>query len=327
MKHLPKEDPKKEKKEKKEKRAPDEFEEQKLPLEEQNVTPEEQNIPPEVLQQLPPEVRSQLGYVEEQQPIFKSAIGENKGLGDSIDRLREGFEKIGLTLIGRMGEFASTLERVVMTVARIEKVENLTAETTYFLKNLQKTLEEFGRDFKKITNRMDDLASGFEDVKKEVAELKSGKMISPPIRTERRAPARPKIAESPVESIPPIESPESFVKEEPEMPIASPEISSSIQSEQTAAESISVKIEGTDVDMIFESVQGQIKEGIPTTAMAEILDQAREIISQTCKWTPAIYEIGKLARKLRKDNEVLSESDCVDLLKKLQEWKSQILQV
>ena len=326
VKHLPKEDSKKEKKEKKEKTAEDESEEQKSSAEEQNVPPEAQNIPPEVLQQLPPEVRSQLGYIEEQQPIFKPANGESKGLSNSIERLREGFEKIGLTLIGRMGEFASTLERVVMTVARIEKVENLTAETTYFLKNLQKTLDGFGRDFKKITDRMDDLTSGFDNVRKEVAELKSGRIAGPPSTPAPRYPATPQVTEQPSETIPSIEPPESHFNKELEMPTASPVEAAPIQTGHSSAEAPTLTAGGTDVNTIFENVQIQIKAGISTATMADILDQAREIISQVCKWTPAVYEIGKLARKLRKDSAVLSENDCIDLSKKVQEWKVQILQ-
>ena len=326
MTHLPKEDSKKEKKEKKEKKAEGESEEQSVPSEEQNIASEEQNIPPEVLQQLPPEVRAQLGYEEEQKPIFAPVSGENKGLSGSIDRLREGFEKIGLTLIGRMGEFASTLERVVMTVARIEKVENLTAETTYFLKNMQKTLEGFGRDFKKITDRIDDLASGFENVRKEVAELKSGKIVTAPIRGEPRAPTVPKVKISAAASIPSIELPEISFNKEPEMPIAVPEELPAIQTESVPSESPTFTARGNDVNTIFINIENQIKTGISTSVIAELLDQAREVISQTSKWTPAIYEIGKLARKLRKDNAALSESESIELSKKLQEWKTQILQ-
>lgn len=323
MKHLPKEDSKKERKEKKGIKTEDESEEQKIPSEDQIRVTEEQNIPPEVLQQLPSEVRSQLGYIEDQQPIFKPAIGESKGLSDSIDRLREGFEKIGLTLIGRMGEFASTLERVVMTVARIEKVENLTAETTYFLKNMQKTIEGFGRDFKKITDRMDDLTTGFENVKKELTELKSERLGGPPIPSIPRIPTIPQVRRSPDESLSSTEPSEVVINKESGIPTAIPEIISPLQAESASAE---VSTGGNDVNMIFENVQKQIKAGMPTAAIGEILDQARENISQICKWTPAIYEIGKLARKLRKDTSVLSKSDSINLSKKVQEWKAQIIQ-
>ena len=102
-------------------------------------------------------VRSNLGGVV----YWNTSIQEytrfywTRGLpsNDIADMLYD--EKIGLTLIGRMGEFASTLERVVMTVARIEKVENLTAETTYFLKNLQKAIDGFKRDYGKIVDKID----------------------------------------------------------------------------------------------------------------------------------------------------------------------------
>jgi len=314
---------------------------------------EGQNIPPEVLAQLPPEVRAQLGIVEEQKPIFKLADGESKGLSNSIDRLREGFEKIGLTLIGRMGEFASTLERVVMTVARIEKVENLTAETSYFLKNLQKTFEGYNRDFKKITDKIEDLGAGFEMVRKELAELKAIRAVSPQAMAEPQSPAIPHVHFNVPESAPqraPVEN--AFTKKH-EIPIAN-----SVEVPAIPAESVpiskpsavvslnrppalkpsakpvapvpapthAITTGGTDVNIILDNLQAQVKAGISSASMADLLDQAREIISQNCKWTPAIYEIGKLARKLRKDSMALSENECIDLSKKILEWKAQILQ-
>ena len=310
MKPLPKEDPKKEKKIQGE--------------------PEGQNIPPEVLAQLPPEVRAQLGVVEEQKPIFRPADGENKGLSNSIDRLREGFEKIGLTLIGRMGEFASTLERVVMTVARIEKVENLTAETTYFLKNLQKTFDGYNRDFKKMGDRIEELGLGFEVVRREIAELKTIRAVSPPVMVEPVPQAVPVSNAFNEKQITPIGN----SVEVPTIPAESAPISrpsAVVTSNSSPASKPSnpaprVTAGGTNVNIIFDNIQAQVKVGISSISIADILDQAREIISQNSKWTPAIYEIGKVARKYRKDSAVLSENECIDLSKKIAEWKAQILQ-
>ena len=334
MKPLPKEDSKKEKKTSEES--------------------EGQNIPPEVLAQLPPEVRAQLGIVEEQKPIFKPVTEESKGLSNSIDRLREGFEKIGLTLIGRMGEFASTLERVVMTVARIEKVENLTAETSYFLKNLQKTFEGYNRDFKKITDKIEDLGVGFEMVRKELAELKSIRAVSPQAMAEPQSPVIPHVHFNVPESAPQGALVENAFTKKHEIPIAN-----SVEVPAIPAESVTISrpsavvslnppsasrhsakpvapapapappitTGGTEVNIILDNLQAQVKAGIASVSMADILDQAREIISQNSKWTPAIYEIGKLARKLRKDSVALSENECIDLSKKIAEWKAQILQV
>lgn len=301
---MPKEDPKKEKKIQGE--------------------PEGQNIPPEVLAQLPPEVRAQLGVVEEQKPIFKPATGENSGLANSIDRLREGFEKIGLTLIGRMGEFASTLERVVMTVARIEKVENLTAETTYFLKNLQKTFDGYNRDFKKMGDKIEELGLGFEVVRKEIAELKTMRPVSQPVMAEplpQRAPVGAAFNER--QEIPVANS-----VEVPTIPAESAPISrpSAVVASNPSNPAPPITAGGTNVNRIFDNIQAQVKVGMSSISIADILDQAREIISQNCKWTPAIYEIGKVARKFRKDSAVLSENECIDLSKKIAEWKAQILQ-
>lgn len=310
MKPLPKEDPKKEKK--------------------IAAVPEGQNIPPEVLAQLPPEVRAQLGVVEEQKPIFRPPTGESKGLSDSIDRLREGFEKIGLTLIGRMGEFASTLERVVMTVARIEKVENLTAETTYFLKNLQKTFDAYNRDFKKITDRIEDLGTGFEAVRREIAELKTMRAVNPPVMAEPLPQAAPLgVAFNERHEIPAANSIEVPTIPAESAPISRPSAmvtSNPAPAPKSTASAPPVTAGGTNINIILENVRAQVKAGIAAVAMADILDQAREIISQNSKWTPAVYEIGKFARKLRKDNAVLSENECTDLSKKIAEWKAQILQ-
>jgi hypothetical protein len=310
VKPLPKEDPKKEKK--------------------VEQVPEGQNIPPEVLAQLPPEVRAQLGVVEEQKPIFRPATGENKGLSDSIDRLREGFEKIGLTLIGRMGEFASTLERVVMTVARIEKVENLTAETTYFLKNLQKTFEGYNRDFKKMTDKIEELGLGFEVVRKEIAELKMIRAVNPPVMAESLPHAAPLgVVYNERHEIPVANSIDVPIIPAESAPISRPSAvvtSHPAPAPKSSAPAPPMTAGGTNVNVIFDNLQAQVKVGIASNSMADILDQAREIISQNCKWTPAIYEIGKVARKYRKDSAVLSENECIDLSKKIAEWKTQIIQ-
>ncbi len=293
-----------------------------------------QNIPEEVLQQLPPEVKAQLGYKEEEKPIFRGPSGAGAGLSDSIDRLREGFEKIGLTLIGRMGEFASTLERVVMTVARIEKVEKSTAETTYFLKNLQKTLDEFKRDFNKVVDKIGSVEIDVERIANEMANLKSQIAMGPIPQPSPQEPARP------TQMPPPITKPQ--VPTPTAQPVAVP-----LQTANTPAPTIetppapqipstshpppantptTAAPQPTSVASIFSNLKGQAKVGANSNSIADLLDQAREQISATCKWTPAIYEIGKLARKLRKDNTTLTQNDEIEISQLLDQWKNQITQ-
>ncbi|NVM53894.1 MAG: hypothetical protein HWN66_09345 [Candidatus Helarchaeota archaeon] len=267
--------------------------------------PSEQTIPEEVLKQLPPDVKAQLGYVEEQKPIFKPPSGVNAGLSDSIDRLREGFEKIGLTLIGRMGEFASTLERVVMTVARIEKVENLTAETTYFLKNLQKTLDGFTRNFNKIVDQIDNIEINIEQMSKEIEDLKkiasSGQIIPiPPQPIATPATIIPEISTNrplatPSEPSPPTQKPAPPAAKDP-------------------------------IDILFIDLQDQIKVGANTKKIADILDHARETISAASKWIPEIYQIRKLAQKLRKLDTPLSQKESDEIINLLNQCKKQMKQ-
>ncbi|MHA1278490.1 MAG: hypothetical protein ACTSQI_13640 [Candidatus Helarchaeota archaeon] len=306
-------------------------------------TSPEQNIPEEVLQQLPPEVKAQLGYKEEQKPIFKAPSGPDAGLSDSIERLREGFEKIGLTLIGRMGEFASTLERVVMTVARIEKVEKSTAETTYFLKGLQKTLENMKRDFNKVVDKIGNLEIDVERIANEVTGLKSQISTAPvplPLSqqsvnpVEKSSPLSQHVVKEPISPpidtpIPPENQPTKPVQTPPPptgQPLAqihTPSAPSLPTSEITTPPITSSS--GT-VESIFTNLKSQIKVGANSIMIADLLDNAREQISETCKWTPAIYEIGKLARALRKNNNVLTQTDELEITQLLDQWNNQISQ-
>ena len=60
------------------------------------------------------------------------------------------------------------------------------------------------------------------------------------------------------------------------------------------------------------------------SVVADLLDKAREQIAQECKWTPAIYEIGKLARKLRKSGTTMSKKDSNEVSELLEQWQGQI---
>ena len=123
-----------------------------------------QDIPKEVLEQLPDSVKAELGVEtspQKKEGVFSSE--EARNITEGMNRMSTAFEKIGLTLIGRMGEFATTLERIMMIVARIEKVENLVAEMKYFMKGLQKTLDGLQRSVDNVSNM---------DVSAELSELK-----------------------------------------------------------------------------------------------------------------------------------------------------------
>ncbi|NVM31179.1 MAG: hypothetical protein HWN65_20240 [Candidatus Helarchaeota archaeon] len=292
-----------------------------------------QNIPEEVLRQLPPEVKAQLGIVEAQKPIFKPPSGADAGLSDSIDRLREGFEKIGLTLIGRMGEFASTLERVVMTVSRIEKVENLAAETTYFLKNLQKTLEGFKRDFSRMTDSIDNMEIEMSELKQRVAGMPAAPIQPSP----EAARAQPAVTQTPSASV--MNAAKSPVKKPITAPIAAPTTTPpSLSAPAPAPTRTPDPVQppaptpapeptptGSPVDILFRELYAQIKVELNPKMLADLLDRARERITQTCKWTPAIYEIGKLARKIRRSKKVLSHKDISDVNETLDQLKKQMV--
>jgi len=257
-----------------------------------------QNIPEEVLKQLPAEVKAQLGYVEEQKPIFKPASGANPGLSDSIDRLREGFEKIGLTLIGRMGEFASTLERVMMTVARIEKVENLTAEITYFLKNLQKVLDGFERNFNKVVDKMDNVEIDIERMAREITDLRKGIASGAIAMPQAVVPQRPVATPQPAMN----QSTTNVVNN------SSPQPTNHTQT-PSPAQDATLQSAGGPLSSVFAELNNKFRAGMNTQLAADILDQARETISEGTKWTPAIYELGKVARNLRRTEELLSTDD------------------
>ena len=153
---------------------------------------EEQNIPPEVMEKLPPEIRAQLGIEakkEEPKTIFAPGT-DTKNITDSLARLRDGFEKIGLTLIGRMGEFTTTLERVSMAVGKIDKVESSASEVTYLMKKIEKKLDEFNVNFSKMTKNNENISFTLNQIKNDINELKN-------------RPVQPEIQQVPVQSVQP----------------------------------------------------------------------------------------------------------------------------
>ena len=133
----------------------------------------DQNIPPEVMEKLPPEIKAQLGVEEPKKQTTLFAPGtDTSNISESLARLREGFEKIGLTLIGRMGEFTTTLERVSLSVQRIDKVESAASEVSYLLKKTEKKFDEFNVTFSKITQTTDQLTFALKKIQDDIEELK-----------------------------------------------------------------------------------------------------------------------------------------------------------
>jgi archaellum component FlaC len=352
----------------------------------------DQNIPPEVLEKLPPEVKSQLGIEEKKEPKTLFAPGtDTSDISESLARLREGFEKIGLTLIGRMGEFTTTLERVSLTVQRIDKVESSASEANYNMKKIEKKLDEFNVNFTKMADKYEEFSFVLNQIKNDIAELKGGKITSvtqptQAIKTQKtqiQAPAAT-VEENPTEpttqpemeaSIPEQAKVQPIVPEPPEAPKVSEaqEVEPSkfevqlpdIEGEPIARETPTIEIpdiEGEPIkpnaqpeveipqieggaiekeeekpmefkedatsdillEMTFDSLIEQIQVNMPFFKMADILDSTRDSLQKSIGWDPVIYQIGKEARNLRRNEGNLDDNTVTYLQEKINEWKNKL---
>ena len=265
------------------------------------------DIPPEVLEQLPDSVKAELGVEtspQKQEGVFSSE--EAKNITEGMNRMSTAFEKIGLTLIGRMGEFATTLERIMMIVARIEKVENLVAEMKYFMKGLQKTLDTLQRSVDNLSNM---------DFTAELAQLKNS-MADVSIPTA--APINQKPVPAPKVDLEPIPAPD-----------PTPVIEESKRSsEPTPLDGLISNPEGNGVELAKKAinlVENYLKPGIKSFEVAEQLEKCKTFISEKHKWIPALYEIGKIARQYKnKKDAPITQKDITSLKQEMSIWTQKL---
>ncbi|MHA1271071.1 MAG: hypothetical protein ACTSPY_14860 [Candidatus Helarchaeota archaeon] len=217
----------------------------------------DQNIPPEVMDKLPPEIRAQLGVEEkqEQKTIFAPGT-DTANIVDSLARLREGFEKIGLTLIGRMGEFTTTLERVSMAVGRIDKVESVASEVSYSLKKLEKKLDDFNENISRMTKSSEEFTNALIEIKRDIAELKSRPAVIQQVQPSQVQPIQPQVQPQ-VSEIPKIET----TVPAPSKPIESTSIP--ITQEKVVPQDTATSTESVDIPKIEGSpIQKEVEQSI-----------------------------------------------------------------
>ncbi|NHI91174.1 MAG: hypothetical protein EAX96_01640 [Candidatus Lokiarchaeota archaeon] len=267
------------------------------------------DIPPEVLEQLPDSVKQELGIEtdsKEKEEIFSSE--EAKNITEGMNRMSTAFEKIGLTLIGRMGEFATTLERVMMIVARIEKVENLVAEMKYFMKGLQKTLDNLQRSVDNVT------AMDFTSELKELKTLLSGAPI-PTVTPSTTNPIE-KVQEVPLEPVIHIETPQINLTP------------TNTSDKVTPLDDLIANSQGNGVHLAkkaIEVLEKYLEPGLKSNEIADELEKCKTFISEKYKWIPALYEIGKVARqyKTKKDTPI-TPKDIIALKQEMNVWSQKL---
>ncbi|MFX0138944.1 MAG: hypothetical protein ACFFDN_35210 [Candidatus Hodarchaeota archaeon] len=281
-----------------------------------------ENIPIEVWNTLPDHIKKEIDPNYEPpapEPIFKGASSD---LTDSINRLRDGFEKIGLTLIGRMGEFATTLERVMMAVARIDKVENLVSEIKYFLKGLQKTLDNVDSTLNKMDTTV--LTYELENIKKMLQRgiPTTTTPVSPqPVKVRPQpAPVSAKIESPKVTKPAPKPAPEPAVSIEPETEVI-------IAEELPLEKLIKEKTKPKDkVQKIFAFMNKLIDSEISYPKLVTNLELTRDAISQCYKWVPTLYDIGKSVRKYKPKKDAKVPPETIDEIREnLKQWEKKIL--
>ncbi|NVM02774.1 MAG: hypothetical protein HWN67_10585 [Candidatus Helarchaeota archaeon] len=287
--------------------------------EEKDITKQaRENIPIEVWNTLPDHIKKEIDPDYEPpapKPIFK---GASPDLTESLNRLRDGFEKIGLTLIGRMGEFATTLERVMMAVARIDKVENLVSEIKYFLKGLQKTLDNVDSTLNKLDTTV--IAFELENIKK---MLQRGI----PTTTAPVSPQPAKVSPKPTPVSAKVDSskaakptPKPAVSIKPEEEVV---VSGDLQLEKLIKEKSRPK---EKVQKVFVFMNNLLNSEISYPTLVKNLELTRDAISQCYKWVPTLYDIGKSVRKYKpKKDAKLSPETINEVKHSLEQWEKKIL--
>jgi len=274
---------------------------------------ETQEIPQDVMDELPDSVKAELGMdtgPKKEEEIFSSE--QAKSMTEAMNKMSDGFAKIGLTLIGRMGEFATTLERIMMIVARIEKVENLVAEMKYFMKGLQKTLNNLENSVNNISNL--DFTSELAQMKNLLANVPVGNLPAP---TSAPAPA-PAPAPQKTTSAPKPTSPTdtSVVK------------TADVKTSNTALDDFMANPVGEGIELAKKSLDTMVKSikaGDKSELVAELLEKCKEFISQKYKWSPALYEIGKVAREFKNKKDVaITAGDISNIQSNIEKWKSKL---
>ena len=76
--------------------------------------------------------------------------------------------------------------------------------------------------------------------------------------------------------------------------------------------------------MTFDSLIEQIQANMPFFKMADILDSTRDSLQKSIGWDPVIYQIGKEARNLRRNEGNLDDNTVTYLQEKINEWKNKL---
>ena len=269
---------------------------------------ETQEIPQDVMDELPDSVKAELGMdtgPKKDEEIFSSE--QAKSMTEAMNRMSDGFSKIGLTLIGRMGEFATTLERIMMIVARIEKVENLVAEMKYFMKGLQKTLGNLENSVNNLSNM--DFAAELTQMKNLLANVPTGNLPAP-----APAPQNTPSAPAPIEQSKP-------VAPAPSAPTTSATTNTPLDDLIANPVGEGIELAKLSLDKVLESVQDSVKSEL----VAELLEKCKEFISQKYKWSPTLYEIGKIARQFKSKKDVaITNEDITNLKAEVEKWKEKL---
>ncbi|MHA1797453.1 MAG: hypothetical protein ACTSVY_03305 [Candidatus Helarchaeota archaeon] len=282
------------------------------------------DIPKEVLDQLPDSVKAELGVETKKGKEVVFTTEEAKNMTDAMKRMSAGFEKIGLTLIGRMGEFATTLERVMMIVARIEKVENLVAEMKYFMKGLQKSLNNLENSVNNITKL--DFSSELAEMKKLLGNVPQGLAVA-----QGTAPQTP--TEQPqTTSQPTVETVTSSQKSPDEVALESAieelggadQEAKEVKQLKTPLDELMANPQGEGIELAkkaLECITQYVKEGIKSIEVAEELDKCKKFISEKYKWSPTLYDLGKFARQYKsKKDALITQKDISTIEYEVKKW-------
>jgi hypothetical protein len=117
------------------------------------------------------------------------------------------------------------------------------------------------------------------------------------------------------------------ISETPEKPSIAPSVKqAAIQSEAKSKAGKEKKVPDI-VEEVFSMIVQRAQGGADAHSLSKVIDNARDTISKSWKWHPALYELGAFSRKLRnnfKENELPSKEMVQLLMQKISEWKDKM---
>jgi division protein CdvB (Snf7/Vps24/ESCRT-III family) len=259
------------------------------------------------------------------------------GLKETMDKMTTSFE--GIASLADLGSLAKTLK---------PDIKELT-DALSGIRELRQSISDLAKQTASIGD-MKVLTSELRVAMREIRSAMSSGSVATPISTPAASsPPVPKptmvvkrpSTTAPTPTIKTEEKPKVYsagrtkistptaspISETPEKPSIAPSVKqAAIQSEAKSKAGKEKKVPDI-VEEVFSMIVQRAQGGADAHSLSKVIDNARDTISKSWKWHPALYELGAFSRKLRnnfKENELPSKEMVQLLMQKISEWKDKM---